>query len=168
AMGDRHATRANIDKQLQELLQGIGKRDTVLVALSGHGLQFKAPGRESEDAFYCPVDAVKGEPKTLFSLSYLIDEVLATKGGKNLVIVDACRDAPSDPTRGAGGVQGRRMELPEDTAVFFSCSAGQRSYESEKAGGGHGVFTHCLLEGLQGQAAQPNGDLTWSGLVRHV
>jgi formylglycine-generating enzyme required for sulfatase activity len=175
AEDERRATRKNIENQLQELLRGITREDIVLVVLSGHGIQIKLTrdGQEKEDAFFCPVDAekpiepVKQEPETLFSISYLIDDLLASKGGKNLVVIDACRDSPKDPNRGVRGVQGRVMTLPEETAVLFSCRAGQQSYENNGAGGGHGVFTYCFLEGLRGEAAN-KGEITWAGLVRHV
>jgi hypothetical protein len=164
---EQRATRDNIERQLKNVLKELGKRDTILLVLSGHGVQFKAAGQTKEDAFFCPVDAVWNDPEKLFSLSYLIDEMLAPHAGKKLVLVDACRDAP-DPTRGLRGVQGQSMSLPADTAVFFSCRAGQQAIESDKAGGGHGVFTYCLLDGLRGKAADDDGELTWTGLVKHV
>jgi formylglycine-generating enzyme required for sulfatase activity len=168
AEGELRATRENIDTQLHRLLKGVTKDDVVLVALNGHGQQLEVKGEgKKEDAFFCPVDAVKDDPQTLFSLSYLIDDVLTRKGGKNLVLVDACRDRPKDPGRGSRGVQGRVVALPEDTAVLFSCAAGQQSFETEKAGGGHGIFTHCVLEGLREKVKQ-DGQVTWSALVASV
>jgi formylglycine-generating enzyme required for sulfatase activity len=168
AEGDLRATRENIDKQLQALLKDVGKEDLVLVAFSGHGQQLKVKrdGKEQEEPFVCPVDAVSGEPESQFSLSYLIDDVLARKGGKNLVLVDACRSAFKDPGRRAKGVQGRRITTPEDTAVLFSCRAGQQSFEHEEAGGGHGLFTYCVLQTLRKKAR--DGKVTWTGLLDEV
>jgi tetratricopeptide (TPR) repeat protein len=161
----RAATRQNVERTLDRILDGISKRDLVFMSLSGHGMQVPVKGSSKEDAFFCPYDAIRDDPETLLSLSHLIDDVLALKGGRNLVVVDACRNAPRDETR---GIQGRYMTLPEETAVLFSCRAGQQSYENDKAGGGHGLFSYALLEGLRGQAARDNGELTWSGLVHHV
>ena len=42
-------------------------------------------------------------------------------------------------------------------AVFTASEARQISREGRQWGGGHGVFTHYLLEGLRG-AADANGD----------
>ena len=36
--------------------------------------------------------------------------------------------------------------------IFTSCETGEVSRESSKLGGGHGVFTYYLLQGLKGQA----------------
>ncbi|MCA9092972.1 MAG: SUMF1/EgtB/PvdO family nonheme iron enzyme [Planctomycetaceae bacterium] len=170
AEGELRATRSNIDEHVQKLLQDVHKQDIVLLMFSGHGQQFdmkRDDGSTKNDAFYCPVDAVMGEPESLVSLSLLIDDVLARKGGRNLVLVDACRDLPKDASRGIKGVQGRSISLPEETAVFFSCRQGQQSYENQNAGGGHGVFTHCVLEGLRGKASI-NDAVTWSSLVNFV
>ena len=40
---------------------------------------------------------------------------------------------------GYGGVEGKVIALPEDTAVMFSCRKGQQAYESEALQ--HGLFT---------------------------
>ena len=59
--------------------------------------------------------------------------------------------------------------LPEGVAVLFGCAAGQKTYETEKAGGGHGVFFHTVLEGLRGGAKKNDaGEVTWSSVVDYV
>jgi formylglycine-generating enzyme required for sulfatase activity len=192
AAGKDRATRKNIEDRLAELLDGgprggpddtlpnalanavadahkIRKGDLVLVALSGHGLQLEvadpsAPGGNREDAFFCPVDAKRNDPKTLVSLSHLLDEVLAPCGSRNLLLVDACRDI-ADPNKGRKGVEGRDMALKGETAVLFNCGRGEKSWENKDLG--HGVFTHAVLRGLRGEAAT-KGVVTWSSLVSHV
>ena len=176
--GDR-ATKANFDRALQEVLAGRNARDLVLVGFAGHGQQMPlldAQGREQkgpdgkalEDAFFCPADAVLGEVATLVSLTGLM-ETLNRKGGVNLVLVDACRDNP-DPSRGQRSITGNELNgrLPVNTAIMFSCAAGQQAWETKDAGGGHGVFFYHVLEGLRGEAAKRNGDVTWGSLVEHI
>jgi formylglycine-generating enzyme required for sulfatase activity/tRNA A-37 threonylcarbamoyl transferase component Bud32 len=168
APGERRATRANIEHQLLELLKGVSRDSVVLVSLCGHGQQLdvKADGKDREDAFFCPVDAVKDDPETLFSLRHLIDDVLARRGGRNLVLLDACRAQPDD-AGGLRGVQGREAALPVNTAVLFSCRAGQESFESDRLGGGHGLFTFCVLDGLR-QKLATDGAVTWLALTAYV
>ena len=169
APGKLRATREQIDEQLMALLAGVGKRDVVLVMLTGHGQQLpvkRADGTTADDAFYCPVDAVLNEPATMVSLSRLTDETLRKWGGKNLVLVDACRDGVVDNNKGvARGIQGKVVALPEGTAVLFACAAGQRSLERESLR--HGVFTHGVLEALRAFDGT-SGPLTWSSLVDRV
>jgi len=161
------ATRDAIHKTLNEAVEPLSQKDMILVMLCGHGQQFDVvhdDGKAKNDAFFCPYDAVIGEPDKLVSLSYIIDDVLAPNVGKKLVLIDACRDE-ADPGRGSRGIEGKRVSLPEDTAIMFSCRKGQRSFENEELK--HGLFTHCVLEGLRGGAAR-DGDIAWADLVAHV
>ena len=49
------------------------------------------------------------------------------------------------------------------------CSAGQRALETDKAGNGHGVFFHHVIEGLNGKAADPEtGEVSWDDLVSYL
>jgi hypothetical protein len=169
ADGDLRPTRANIEAQLKALLAGVAKDDIVLVMLCGHGQQLdvKRPdGSAQNDGFFCPVDAVLNEPETMVSLSRLTDVTLRDWGGKNLVLVDACRDGVVDHDRGvrSRGIQGRVVALPEDTAVLFSCRAGQKSDERDTLR--HGVFTYGVLEALR--ATEGPGVLTWGAFVDRV
>jgi formylglycine-generating enzyme required for sulfatase activity len=172
----KQATRVNIEAAARKMVESLTKRDVVLVMLSGHGQQLH-PDPDADPAqldfakfqsFYSPVDAQMNRPETQVSLTYLVDEILAPNVGTKLLIVDACRDVPVDRSRGvraAKGIEGRVIALPEDTGVFFSCRAGQMSFERPEVE--HGLFTYCLLEGLRGQAER-NGEITWADLVAHV
>jgi formylglycine-generating enzyme required for sulfatase activity len=165
----RPTTRDAIKTQLLKLLKDFQKTDVVLVMLCGHGQQLKvrAPdGSEREDGFFCPVGAVVNEPATMLSLSTLTDEWLAPWGGRNLVLVDACRDGVVDRDRGvrSRGIEGRVVALPEDTAILFSCRAGQKSDERDALK--HGVFAYSVLEAVRAEAA--GRAVTWGALVNHV
>jgi formylglycine-generating enzyme required for sulfatase activity len=173
SQGELRPTKEHIETQLKKLLADVGKDDIVLVMLSGHGQELKvmvrAPdGREAEreDGFYCPVNAVLNEPDTMVSLSYLTDDLLAKWGGKNLVLLDACRDGIVDLDKGvrARGVQGRVVSLPEGTAMLFSCASRQTSIERDELK--HGVFAYSVLEALRAEAA--SGAITWGALVDRV
>ena len=173
--GEQKATLSNITAVAQEMVAPLGQKDVALVMLSGHGQQLDPnpdadPDRidfDKTQSFYCPVDALVNRPETQFSLSHLVDDILAPNVGRKLLIVDACRDVPVDRTRGrnAKGIEGRVVALPEGTGVFFSCSAGQTSFERDELG--HGLFTYCVLEGLRGKAVI-DGVVEWDSLVAHV
>ena len=55
---------------------------------------------------------------------------------------------------------------PGGVAALFSCSEGQKSFESEKLG--HGVFFHYVIEGLKGEAANKKGEVTLQRLAAYV
>ena len=98
-------------------------------------------------------------------------QVLNEQGaGSNLVLVDACRNV-IDPNKGLKGVSGNLLAPEKGTMVFFSCDEKQTSQETAKAGEGHGVFFHCVLETLRGghrEAIDKTGNVTWERLVTIV
>jgi hypothetical protein len=163
------ATKKGIETALSELLEKRQKGQMLLVALSGHGLHsIGTDGKE--DAYFCPGDTDKGRNKNLLSLSTFVGEMGSR--GTNLLLVDACRN---DPKRGARNFVGNELtdKLPSQTAVLFSCAAGQASIETnrmygEKSEKGHGVFFFHILEGLRGKAKNADGEVTWYGLVEYV
>jgi formylglycine-generating enzyme required for sulfatase activity len=165
------ASKGKIETQLTLLLDDVHKNDLVLVMLSGHGQQLPvkdAAGVETEDAFFCPANAVVGEPDTLVSLSWLTDKKLSKHASKNLVLVDACRDSVIvDPDKGVNskGIEGKRVALPEGIAILFSCSSGQKSVERDNLK--HGVFAFSALEVLKAFDGSGRA-LTWNSLVDGV
>jgi uncharacterized caspase-like protein len=181
-----NATKAKIDDALKRLLQGREASDLVLLGFAGHGVQMPlvdeqgepvldALGTARSDAYFCPVNAVFGDGASMISLTRLFER-LNREGGVNLLLVDACRDNP-DPSRGLGGLSRVRSlsgdelvgRLPRNSAILFSCAAGQRALETDKAGGGHGVFFYHVLEALRGQAVDAEtGEVDWEDLTRHV
>ncbi len=176
--GADKATKANVEKALEALLKGVGKRDVVLLAFSGHGQQMfvnetNGDGKEvrKEVPFFCPRDAVPSEAATLVSFNTVLRALDQRGGGSNLLLVDACRNVVDLKKGARGGVDGTRIDgLRKGTAVFFSCSDRQTAHETDKAGGGHGVFFHFVLEGLRGAkgAINERGQVTWQQLVPYV
>jgi len=167
--GDDKATLANVEKAVKATLAKIGKKDLLLIGLAGHGFQLEVPdaqGKLESGAFFCPVDARKGDPATMLSISKLIEQIDDSGASANLLLVDACRE---DPSRGRG-LDGSTVKLlPEGVAALLGCRANQQTFESDKAGGGHGIFFHFVIEGLKGAAANPTtGEVSWLGLVEYV
>jgi formylglycine-generating enzyme required for sulfatase activity len=168
ASGANRATLENIEAAVESLLKDRTKHDLVLIALAGHGLQLEVPGpdgRLQAESFFCPCDAIRDEPRSMLSMGKLFDDINRRGGEHNLVLVDACRE---DPTRGRGMDGGTVKALPEGVAILFGCRAGQKTYETKNAGGGHGVFFHYVLEGLRGKAVNEDGEVTWNRLHEYV
>jgi hypothetical protein len=156
-------TRKNILAVLKAILAGCKRHDTVLVALAGHGVQLKV--KDKPEAFFCPADASPNDPGRLIGLKWLIEQLDESGAGVKLVLVDACRNDPKEA---------RSLDVdsvprpPRGTAVLFSCASGQRAFETSKLGKGHGVFFHYVLQGLQGEAKNKKGQVTWNRLVDYV
>ncbi len=158
-------TKANIEKQLRALLQKCKKGDTVLVALSGHGLQFEGEA----DAFFCPSDArpFKTATDTLVSIGKMYDEIDKSFATMKVLLVDACRDDPGAARGASRGVNSASAPPPpHGLAALFSCGAGEQAFESTKLK--HGVFFYHVIQGLKGEAADGDHEVTFAGLSAYV
>jgi formylglycine-generating enzyme required for sulfatase activity len=160
-------TAANVRQAIRELLARKTKDDTILVALSGHGIQSKVKegGKERDESFFCPADAQMNDNDTLVSLGKLVQDLDDCGARVKLLLVDACRN---DPKMGRNVDVETLPRLPRGTAALFSCSSGERAFETDKLGSGHGVFFHHVIEGLKGDAKNRRGEVTWSRLSEYV
>jgi formylglycine-generating enzyme required for sulfatase activity len=158
-------TRKNIETHLRQVLeQAKAREDTILVGLAGHGIQFE----DQKDSFFCPMDAkpFADETATMLSIGKLYDQLDRSFAGTKVILVDACRDDPTQ-NRGRSGINGDQAPRPpRGVAVLFSCAAGEMAFEHEVYG--HGVFFHHVLEGLRGKAKNPQGRVTFASLADHV
>jgi hypothetical protein len=161
-------TAANIRKAIAALLKRRTKHDLVLVALAGHGVELRvkgAGGRETDEAFFCPADARLTDRSSLISLKKLVADLDESGAGVKLLLVDACRN---DPAAGRSLDPDTVPRPPRGLSALFSCATGQRSFETDKLGKGHGVFFHFVLEGLRGKARNEDNEVTWEDLTAFV
>ncbi|HSU29100.1 MAG TPA: tetratricopeptide repeat protein, partial [Chitinophagaceae bacterium] len=87
-------------------------------------------------------------------------EPLTTKGCEVVLIVDACHASGLNRNL-SGGVEGGKitmmaLENMTSPVKMYSCQASQYSLESEQWGGGRGLFSYVLMEGLYGMADADN------------
>lgn len=151
----------------------LDKSDIAIVYFSGHGVQKLVPrttadGKtiEVEEPFFCPNDAIKSDVSTLLSLNTLLKRLSDSSGSDhNIIILDACRDS-ADKSGKSPQFDGDTIELSDKVAIFFAAKSGHRSYESRELE--HGIFTYYLLEGLRGEAADSDNEITFHGLTNYV
>jgi hypothetical protein len=143
----------NILKELRLLLEELTAEDTVLVAFSGHGIQFKGEG----GPYFCPADARLADRETLVSIDAIYQALEECPAGTKVLLVDACRNDPqSKLAKAARAVELEPAGISQQSApargmaAFFSCTEGQQSYEDPELE--HGVFLHYVIEGLRGEA----------------
>jgi formylglycine-generating enzyme required for sulfatase activity len=161
--------KSNIVKQL-ELVLGLAEiNDLVVVAFSGHGVQF------DNTAYLCPTDAHLDDPSSLVSLDWVYEQLQRCPAALKVLMVDACRNDPRiggqrnfSPTEGTRQfAQSLEKPLPEGIVLLTSCSAGEISMEEREFG--HGVFMHYVVEGLRGKAdADGDGKITLNEVSRYA
>ncbi len=159
---DEEATTANITRALRSFLKKPASSDIILIYFACHG----SPDPDRPDIVYLlthdtdPSD-ISGTALPMREIDLCLKENLLAE--RVILVADTCHSAA------IGGKIGRRSatdntaevnrylrELSETkpgVALLTSAEASETSQESEKWNGGHGVFTHYLLEGMRGAAA---------------
>jgi formylglycine-generating enzyme required for sulfatase activity len=165
-------TAANVRAAIKELLAKKKRGDTVLVALAGHGLQLEVKDGDGkrDESFFCPCDAQLNDTDTLIGLTKLFIDLQKCGASVKLLLVDACRNEPGSRAFRSFDASADDLRPASGVAALFSCSSGQRAFETAElpGGRGHGVFFHYVLEGLRGKAKNGRGEVTWGRLAEHV
>jgi formylglycine-generating enzyme required for sulfatase activity len=159
---------AKIRKEFQVLLETLEEEDTLIVALAGHGIQFRGEAA----SYFCPLDANLDNKSTLISIAEMMDSLGKSKPRLKLMLVDACRNDPASSLRRSSGNTPELESLsipqlaepPQGLVTLFSCATGQAALEHPNLG--HGVFFYHVLEAFQGKGdVDKNGELTLDELV---
>ena len=88
-----------------------------------------------------------------------------------VVIADACHSAGTAEGDAANPIGGSFADLfsPSRRLTLTAADLNELSFEDAKWGGGHGVFTHHILQGLQGLAdADRDGIVTFTEVAAYV
>jgi tetratricopeptide (TPR) repeat protein len=145
------ATTNNIKKVLYEhlIVQATRPEDMAIFFYAGHGDVGKHPVKGSE-YYMIPQDA---ELKNLFVSGIVKDDLQrlwsAIPAKRKIFISDACNSGGFTGMRG-GASYGFEEALGEGKIVFSAAKADQKSLELPELG--HGIFTHTMLQGLEGEA----------------
>lgn len=165
---NEQATLEGVRTALKRFLGRAGAKDLILLYIAGHG----APDPYASQQLYFLLhdSKVADMPRTALAMKelqeFLDNNVRAERA---VVFIDACHSAGLS---GAQLVTKRGLEHTENNvfnlyaaklfretgrAVLTSSDVNEISQESSLWGGGHGIFTWSLLEGLRGEA-DLNGD----------
>ena len=159
----------NVKASLEKIATAAQSQDTILFYFSGHGILEP----ETNQAVLCLRDTEKNNLlATGLSLTKLLQTLAASAAHQQLVWLDACHSGSinlmlhSNPT--PQFIQVLRHHAAKSTGFYalLSCDRGQQSWEFPELG--HGVFTHYLIRGLQGEAADIQGAINIDALYRYV
>jgi uncharacterized caspase-like protein len=166
---NEQATTRNVREALFEFLKHTIKEDLVVIFCSGHGM----PDPDKASNLYLvtyDTDPTKiaatGFP--MWDLDTALRRTIAAE--RVVALVDTCHSAGT--TEGVKGVKiGDEYKRYFDElarskpgrVVFTSCEGYEVSRESDKWGGGHGIFTWALLDGLNGKADADNDGIVSLG-----
>jgi hypothetical protein len=170
---NEEAGRENLKTGLADFLGRAGQNDTVIFFFAGHGgadLDDEGPIQGKSNLYLATSDVDPGNMRgTAFAMSDLQQFFEDSVRAHNVIVIaDACRilDVHSIQTAASARQNNLinqyldRFSGAGNRAVITASDINQISQESQRWGGGHGVFAYFLLRGLQGEA-----DLNSDGIV---
>jgi hypothetical protein len=176
---NRNATGESIRKAMSDLLWKTDACDLALFYFSGHGIK-----DGYENGYIAPYDMVSSEPFVCgINMEELKKLVLNSKKECVLVILDCCfsgistkgeRDASTDYAVSFNRYFSDLKSGGKGKIILASSGEDQKSREIElMAENGkdmltYGYFTHYLIEGLDGKAANENGVITVERLYKYA
>ncbi|HWY86790.1 MAG TPA: tetratricopeptide repeat protein, partial [Gemmataceae bacterium] len=146
AKPDDMPTADNIKQRLRGLAANGSAADILVVVLIGHVVE--GPG----GAYFCPAGANLPVPDTLVSLADVLDALAAAPPQKKLLVLDCWRKDWKNADKLAH-VRTWDKTPPPGVTILYACAKGQTGLEHPTSW--HGVFNHYLIQGLLGEAAQP-------------
>lgn len=173
---NEQATRKNILEALRQFATQATRNDMIVMYVACHGLT----SMKSNATYFLSYDSDFNDlPNTAVDQTE-ITNILAdnVQAGKIVFFIDACHGGglglAGVRLRGATSFLSSKLLVDlvtkKNGTVFFSAArAMEQSLEGQQWGGGHGIFTHFLLEGLRKHAdADNNGKVTIDELAEYV
>ncbi|MBL7797492.1 MAG: tetratricopeptide repeat protein [Saprospiraceae bacterium] len=163
---NEQATGAELANALFGLIKKVKEGDQVIIYFSGHG-DVEATLEDQPGYLLCwdspPNVYMSGGTLELDDLKKIV-KTLALKKVRVLLITDACRAGKlaGSANNGSQVAANNMKALFSNEIKILSCQPDQLSQESPKWGGGRGVFSYYLMQGLEGKAdrdADGNVDL---------
>ncbi len=157
---NEQATMAQMAAAFDWLVDETHEGDLAVIYFSGHGdVEIKT---RNQMGFLLPWDSPPAAYMARAFPIYYLQEIISTLSLDNkahvLLVADACRSGKLAGSAINGG-QLTNANLARQFASeikILSCQPGEYSFESEKWGGGRGVFSYFLVEGLYGLADRNN------------
>jgi CheY-like chemotaxis protein len=166
------ATKNQIGDRLDWLARRVKHEDTVLFFFSGHGLQFKGGFHPGE--YLCSVQAdLSNLQDTCISHEEFTRALNSIHAGRLVVFLDAChsggvgtpRDINPSVVEGLSESFYKSLAQGKGRAIIAACMPNEVAWELGEMR--NGLFTHYLLEGIKGGAAQ-NEVVTVSRLFAYI
>ena len=170
---DDSASKGAINDALDWLARHVSSGDTVVIFFSGHGAQ-RVGGFEPGE-YLCPVEADWYDLRsTAISTDELAVALRALRAGRVAVFLDACHSGgvgePKDATLQVrpGLSESAYSRLAEGRGRVLIASSRPDEVSWEIPGMSNGLFTHYLLKGLRGAAADSDGTVRILDLFKYV
>jgi uncharacterized caspase-like protein len=170
---NEEANLQNIKYAFFDFLRQALEEDFVIIYFSGHG----TPEMDNQKNLY--LMAYDSKPDLIASTAFPMWDIETAltryiKSEKVILLADACHSAGIATDISMRNIYQKNMvnryimevgKAKKGRAIFTASEAGELSQESQKWGGGHGVFTYYLINALKGQADVNNNKIVSLGEV---
>lgn len=138
--------RSQMLAEITNFSERLPEGSTALVYYAGHGIQVDGSN------YLLPVDMKPFEneasvPNNAYPLKTLLDRLSASKAAVNIVVLDACRVNPFQPTyvryRSFANLGLASVQAPRGTLVAFSTAPGQQAADGKEA---NSIYTATLAK----------------------
>jgi tetratricopeptide (TPR) repeat protein/uncharacterized caspase-like protein len=151
---NERATVENIRHELEVWLPSVTQdNDRVLIYFAGHG--FVSGGHGWLATYNVDLHSI---PTTAYSMD-MLGSVIGSKikGKWKVLITDACHSGAITPEADRQQVTNTLLDLQKSLFSLTASRDREQSFESDRWGGGHGIFTYYVIKGIEGEA-DTNGD----------
>ena len=157
---NERATRSGIEAALGRVVQETRPEDVFVFYYAGHGVMSEGGGTQPADFYLVPVNVTRmyGNDEVLaekaISATQLREICQQIEARKQLVILDACQSgAVVDRFAMRGAAEEKAIaQLARSAGLVVLASTQSEQFAAEFKELGHGLFTHALLLGLDGEA----------------
>ncbi len=159
---DSVATIGEVDKSIRWLMNNCKENDRVYFYFSGHG-EMENVTMSKNGYLICyntPSVAFVNMGLSIDYLNDIVNTISVQTKAKVIVITDACHSGTMTGSKFKGNFfVGEQLMLKKKNEIrMASCKPDELSNEKADWGGGRGVFSYYLVNGLQGGLADNNKD----------
>jgi tetratricopeptide (TPR) repeat protein len=159
---DSMASIGNVDKAIRWVMNNCRENDKVYFYFSGHG-EMENVTMSKNGYLICyntPAVAITNMGLSIDYLNDIVNTLSVQTKAKVIVITDACHSGTMNGNKFKGNFfVGEQLMLKKENEIRMASSKpDQLSNEKEDWGGGRGVFSYYLVNGLQGGLADADHD----------
>ncbi|MFO0964735.1 MAG: caspase family protein [Gemmataceae bacterium] len=129
--GSHPTTKTVIEAAITDFATTSREQDRILLLFTGHGMEIDG------EAYLVPADAMRKDASSLIKVSWVFDQIKASKARQKIVMLDVFRFPPArgEEIDGTGAMTeafiNKLSAAPDGIQVWASCSKDQQSLELE-------------------------------------